>query len=286
MAHPSLELAETTHCRGLPVREARDNVFWGQPGPSTETLADAAPGKTPSSIRFEGVECVYTRFRCLITSRNAAPLLQSYLQRSGSSPRYRERSNRIKAFSIQGFLDRLISRSEGLVNPLGNDTLITIRRIQVDEVDLFREIRLAALQEAPYAFSTTYESALQRSGESWREQVESTAKGSDRATFLAVSEDTPIGVAALYRLEDQADIGEVLQVWIRPEYRGTRLARDLMDTIFAWAKANSFRRIIAGVTKGNARALRFYTNYGFSVVDESSSNDSEGISLMKEVESG
>lgn len=164
--------------------------------------------------------------------------------------------------------------------------MITIRRIQVDEIDLFREIRLTALQEAPYAFSTTYESARQRSGESWREQVESTAKGSDRATFIAVSDGTPIGVAALYRLEDQADAGEVLQVWVRPEYRGTRVARDLMDTIFEWAKANGFRRILAGVTKGNARALRFYTNYGFSVVDESSSNASEGISLIKEVESG
>lgn len=164
--------------------------------------------------------------------------------------------------------------------------MIIIRRIHVDEVDLFREIRLTALQEAPYAFSTTYESALQRSDESWREQVERTAQGSDRAAFIAVSEDTPIGVAALYRLEDQADVGEVFQVWVRPEYRGTSVARDLMDTIFEWAKANGFRRILAGVTRGNARALNFYTNYGFSVVDESSPNDSEGISLVKEVESG
>lgn len=210
---------------------------------------------------------------------------------NGQSPAHNEENGarilRLQLnFSIQGFLDSLVWCSQGFVNHLEDDKLITIRRIQVDEVDLFQELRLTALQEAPYAFSTTYESARQRSGESWREQVESTAKGSDRAASIAFSEDTPMGVAALYRLEDQDDVGEVLQVWVRPEYRGTRVARYLMATIFEWAKANGFRRLLAGVTKGNARALRFYTNYGFSVVDESSPNDSEGISLVKEVESG
>ena len=161
--------------------------------------------------------------------------------------------------------------------------MITIRRIQVGESDLYKKIRLTSLQDAPYAFSSTYDSALQRSVESWREQVDRTAQGSDRATFIVFSDDTPIGIAALYRLENQTDVGEVFQVWVTPEHRGTSIAWDLMDMVFAWAGENNFHKIIAGVTKANSRALRFYTKYGFTVVEESSRNDSEGVSLVKEV---
>jgi RimJ/RimL family protein N-acetyltransferase len=163
------------------------------------------------------------------------------------------------------------------------DNVITIRRLKIGEVDLFKQLRLTSLQDAPYAFPSTYDDALQRSAESWREQAERTAQGTDRATFIAFSDDIPIGMAALYRRDDPVDAGELLQVWVSPEYRATRVPWDLMDAIFEWASENNFRRIIAGVTKVNARARKFYINYGFSMLDESSANDSEGAYLVKEV---
>ena len=161
--------------------------------------------------------------------------------------------------------------------------MITIRRIQIGEPNLLKEIRLTSLQDAPYAFSSTYDSALRRSAKSWREQAGLSAQGSDRATFIAFSDDTPIGMAALYRLEDQAGVGEILQVWVSSEYRGTSVAWELMDAIFKWAGENKFRKIVAGVMKANTRALRFYTKYGFTVTNESLPPDSEGVSLVKEV---
>ena len=157
--------------------------------------------------------------------------------------------------------------------------LVTIRRIQKGESDLFKRIRLKALKDAPYAFPSTYDSAIQRSAESWQEQSDCTALGSDRATFIAFSVDMPIGMAALYRLEDKVDSGELLQVWVSPEYRGTKVIWDLMDTIFEWAGENDFRNVIAGVTKANASALKFYIKYGFSMLEETS----EGVYLVKAV---
>ena len=147
------------------------------------------------------------------------------------------------------------------------------------ETDLLKQIRLASLQDAPYAFGTTYDSVLQRSAETWREKTESTAQGTNGATFIAFSNDLPIGMAALFRIKDQAEVGELMQLWIAPEYRGTSAAWDLLDTIFDWAVENDFRKIIAGVTKVNARALKFYVKYGFSIMEESS----EGVYLVKEV---
>ena len=147
------------------------------------------------------------------------------------------------------------------------------------EVDLYKRIRLRALKDAPHAFGSTFESAIQRSAESWREQADRSALGSDRATFIAFSEKVTIGMAALYRLEDKVDTGELLQVWVSPEYRGTNVIWDLMDIISEWAAENNFRQIIAGVNKTNPRALKFYVKYGFSTVEETS----EGVYLVKVV---
>ena len=76
--------------------------------------------------------------------------------------------------------------------------MITVRRIRIGEGGLFRQMRLTALRESPSAFGSTFESALRRSPESWSEQADSTAQGSDRSTFIAFSGDLPIGIAALY----------------------------------------------------------------------------------------
>ena len=161
--------------------------------------------------------------------------------------------------------------------------MITVRRIHNDEGDLLKHVRLASLRDAPYAFGATYDSVLQRSAEIWREKAESTAHGSEGATFFAFSDNIPVGMAALFRIVDQADAGELMQVWVAPEHRGTSVAWDLMDAIFKWAGENRFHRIIAGVTKVNARALQFYIKYGFSVMDESLPRAANGVYLVKEV---
>jgi ribosomal protein S18 acetylase RimI-like enzyme len=142
--------------------------------------------------------------------------------------------------------------------------LITVRRIQTGEIELYKQIRLASLQDAPYAFETSYDPAVQRSSEIW----------------------LPIGIAALFRIKGQAEVGELMQVWVSPDYRGTTVAWDLMNAICKWAEANNFRRIVAGVTNVNTRALKFYTKYGFSKMDEAAQHDPNSVYLEKEVQAG
>lgn len=62
-------------------------------------------------------------------------------------------------------------------------------------------------------------------------------------------------------------------MWTSPAHRGTGLARELLDTIFAWAAGNAFSRIEARVSAGNERALRFYVNRGF-ILEEAAGAES------------
>lgn len=157
--------------------------------------------------------------------------------------------------------------------------MISVRRIRMGEGELFKQVRLAALKEAPYAFSSTYEGALKRSPESWQEQADHSAQGGERATFLAFSYDKPVGVAALYQRESEPCIGELLQVWVAPEYRASAAA-PLMNVVFEWAEENGYRSIIAAAKRDNQRAIAFYLRCGFKQV-EADPQSPEEIMLEK-----
>jgi RimJ/RimL family protein N-acetyltransferase len=163
---------------------------------------------------------------------------------------------------------------------------ISVRRIRVGEGELFRNLRLASLRDSPSAFSTSYESAVERSPESWREQADGTAEGSDRATFLAFFGESPIGLAALYRDKLEPGTGEILQLWMAPEHRGTGASIELMDALFDWADENGLGKIIATVTKNNARALGFFLKYALEpseeIPPEISPEGSDHVVLVKE----
>jgi GNAT superfamily N-acetyltransferase len=160
--------------------------------------------------------------------------------------------------------------------------MIMVRRIQIGEGELYKRIRLAALRESPSAFSSTYESALNRTSESWSEQADSTASGSDRSTFIAFFNDLPVGIAALYRKTESVELGELLQVWICPEYRSKGIAVQVMDSVFQWAAENGFRTVLANIARGNERAVQFYRKYGFKLADRVSP-DAPDVILQKEI---
>jgi RimJ/RimL family protein N-acetyltransferase len=162
--------------------------------------------------------------------------------------------------------------------------MISIRRLCIGEYKIYRQIRLASLQEAPYAFSSTYESSLKRSDVSWKEQADGSAQGSDKAIFIAVSDNDSIGIAALYRTEDNPEIGEVLQVWISPEYRGKQVSNLLFDELFKWAKENNYYVIDAKVIQGNERALCFYHKYGFKKIGTEENNGINEVLLRRKIE--
>ena len=141
-----------------------------------------------------------------------------------------------------------------------------IRRLNTGEAALYRELRLEALKESPEAFATTYEAASKRDDDSWIQQADGSSIGDDRATFVVIA-DRPLGLAAIYREPDNASVGELIQMWIAPEYRGGSLAADLLDALLDWAARHDFITIRAEVTPGNSRALRFYQKCGFRLVD-------------------
>jgi ribosomal protein S18 acetylase RimI-like enzyme len=156
--------------------------------------------------------------------------------------------------------------------------MIDIKRIQKGEWETYKQLRLAALQEAPYAFTTTYEAAVERKPASWIEQTDTFSDGTDQCLLVAYIEHVAIGLCAFYRNTNTPCEGEIVQIWVAPEHRGTSVAKKLMDAMIQWARGTNTARIRLDVKKDNRRAIRFYQNYGFTVIGEN--HESEYVMLL------
>jgi GNAT superfamily N-acetyltransferase len=145
----------------------------------------------------------------------------------------------------------------------------TIRRIQSDEGHALRAIRLAALEESPFAFGSSYESELERTDEEWRARARWGAEGVDRVTFFALVNDQTVGLVGGFRPEADGSVVELVSMWTSPDARGAGVGHALVGAVLEWARSVSATTVRLWVTRGNAPAQRLYESLGFHETGES-----------------
>jgi ribosomal protein S18 acetylase RimI-like enzyme len=143
------------------------------------------------------------------------------------------------------------------------DGMVLVREITADDWELMRDVRLAALAEAPSAFGSTYAREAGFTEERWRGRI------SERSvTFFAHEETadaTPAGLVGVY-VEDGA--AELVSMWVRPAARGLGVGEALVEAAAAWAKTRDFGPLSLWVTESNAPAVRLYERLGFTPTGE------------------
>jgi GNAT superfamily N-acetyltransferase len=140
--------------------------------------------------------------------------------------------------------------------------MVLVREITADDWEVMRDIRLAALAEAPYAFGSSYAREVAFTESQWRGRAEGRPEGRS-ATFFAYNdtEAAPAGLVGVYVQDGQADL---VSMWVRPPARGLGVAEALVEAAACWAKAHDFGQIFLWVTESNAPARRLYARCGFT----------------------
>ena len=137
---------------------------------------------------------------------------------------------------------------------------LAVTRIRSDQWRILRDVRLRALEEAPYAFGTTLAEGLKRTDRDCQDMARDHATLSDRAYFMAYVEDNPCGMAGCYRRT--SDIVVLTAMWVAPEVRGQKIGEQIVRAVIKWAREGGATKLEAWVSENNP-ARFFYQKVGF-----------------------
>jgi GNAT superfamily N-acetyltransferase len=140
--------------------------------------------------------------------------------------------------------------------------MVLVREAEPGEWQLVRDVRLAALRDAPSAFGSTYEREVAFTEADWRGRL-----SSGSATFVAhLPEIAQAGLSSAF--EHSPGTTELVSMWVSPAARGRGVAEALIAAVAGWAKARDHTAVHLWVTQENVPALTLYERCGFSPTGE------------------
>lgn len=139
---------------------------------------------------------------------------------------------------------------------------VRVRRIAGHEGGLLRELRLAALREAPEAYGESLLEAESRDAAEYAARARAGSAGDRRAWFVAEEGTPPAPVGLVLGRRRPPDTCLVFSMWVAPPARGSGVGRALLDAVEDWARAWGARETVLWVYRANAGAIAFYRRLG------------------------
>jgi ribosomal protein S18 acetylase RimI-like enzyme len=141
--------------------------------------------------------------------------------------------------------------------------VIAIEPITPQYTSIFKEVRLRALQDAPYAFGSTFARESQLTDTDWIQRVERW-NGEMGVGFLAMDEEKPCGIAGAFLDQNDPTRAQLISMWTAPSHRQCGIGRLLVNAVLKWAQTRNARTLLLMVTSNNESAINFYRRLGFT----------------------
>jgi GNAT superfamily N-acetyltransferase len=111
-----------------------------------------------------------------------------------------------------------------------------IARLRGDDGGRLREVRLRALADAPYAFSSSLAREVDLSPGFWEERVVESELGKNGAVFIAIEDDRSVGMAGGFFVEEGSRVVMLWGMWVDPLARRGGLGQRLVGAVAGWAR--------------------------------------------------
>ncbi len=131
--------------------------------------------------------------------------------------------------------------------------VLTVRALADDDWKLLRDLRYAAMTDAPDAFGSTLAREHALTDDEWRQRTSNTA--------IAFRAEEAIGLVGCVVIDGEA---ELVSMWVGPTARRIGAGRALVDWALGRAAELGFRNLVLWVADGNAGATSFYEQCGFA----------------------
>lgn len=141
--------------------------------------------------------------------------------------------------------------------------MIEIEALEPDDWRLVREMRLRSLEEAPTAFTSSYERESAFDEATWRDRA------STCQWFVAMDREEPIGIAGgIGGWSGDPAKRELIGMWVAPSHRCQGIARELLNCVTEWARSEGASTLNLSVRRGNHGALVAYLSMGLRETGE------------------
>ncbi|MFJ7996825.1 GNAT family N-acetyltransferase [Streptomyces sp. NPDC096310] len=140
--------------------------------------------------------------------------------------------------------------------------MVRLRVLRTSDWPLWREVRLAALEDAPYAFKSRLADWHSGGEERWRTRLALPAAHN----VVALLDGRTAGMAS--GLPGDGGTYELRSVWVSPHARGRGVADRLIAAVRTWARTSGATALKLAVFPDNEAALALYRRNGFVVTGE------------------
>ena len=142
--------------------------------------------------------------------------------------------------------------------------MIKLQNIGPSEWELWKEQRLAALKEAPYAFQSKLAEWEHMPEQRWRARLSIP----NACQFLAFLDSKAVGmVGGILADEPEAEVVELVSLWVDPAARGHGVGDALIAAVEEWARGIGAARLRLEVVMHNRPARGLYVRNGFVDVE-------------------
>ena len=112
----------------------------------------------------------------------------------------------------------------------------------------------------------------------------STLNSQNWNTLVCVDDGRIVGTSSFCqsRFEQFRRVGEIISIYFLPDYIGKGYGKSLMETVITELQNMGYEDVFLWVLEENARARRFYEQFGFSLTDDFL-EDEIGGKVLREV---
>jgi ribosomal protein S18 acetylase RimI-like enzyme len=129
-------------------------------------------------------------------------------------------------------------------------------RLTGDDWRTLRDVRLAALADAPHAYGSTLEREQHLDEAEWRRRLET--------GFSAIAVDGADTVGLIGAYLPEPDKPMLIGLWVSPAQRGRGAGDALVTEVLRWAAENNWSHVVLRVADGNDAARKLFSRHGFT----------------------
>ena len=140
---------------------------------------------------------------------------------------------------------------------------VRIVRLAGSDWPVLKAIRLAALQEAPQAFTSSYAEEAGKPDDAWRALAARNASNEDSAGFIGYRAAQPVGLLACVWRDRPKGLVGLVSLWVAAAARRRGVASQLLERALGWARDVQALACEVEVTADNHAAEVLYWRRGF-----------------------